>query len=210
MPHAARAGIRGHSTAPRTAPSCAHVLFEGAMVSSSTITNAMPTGVARGDFYVPVRGGGFGRRRPGEDLVHNVHGCAAAAGAPKKGVSFRAAARTLLNVKNFPLTRSMISTWRTRTPSGGGAYSTRSISTAARVRAPADDARGAGGTMRSRFCVPNSYKDSPQSGFLISTKVITQKTLMGTLSLKTHGAQAAITLGCTSCFGFNRTFGMLM
>ena len=62
--------------------------------------------------------------------------------------------------------------------------------------------------MRSRFCVPNSYKDSPQSGFLISTKVITQKTLMGTLSLKTHGAQAAITLGCTSCFGFNRTFGI--
>ena len=84
MPHAARAGIRGHSTAPRTAPSCAHVLFEGAMVSSSTITNAMPTGVARGDFYVPVRGGEIGRRSPVEDLVHNVHGCAAAAGAPKK------------------------------------------------------------------------------------------------------------------------------
>ena len=62
--------------------------------------------------------------------------------------------------------------------------------------------------MRTRFCVSDSYKDSTQSGFLISTKVITQKTLMGTLSLKTHGAQAAITLGCTSCFGFNRTFGI--
>ena len=116
----------------------------------------------------------------GEDLVDGDRArtsCTTCMGAqplrglPKKGVSFRAAARTLLNVKNFPLTRSMISTWRTRTPSGGGAYSTRSISTAARVRAPADDARGAGGTMRTRFCVSDSYKDSTQSGFLIWTKL---------------------------------------